>query len=601
MKSLTAKELINEYLNFFKEKGHTIIPSAPLVPEGDASTLFISAGIQPFVPYFTGADHPAGKRLTSVQKCLRTEDLEGVGDKQRHTFFQMLGNWSLGDYFKKESLSWSYEFITKVLQIDPKILHVTVFKGDDLVPFDTVAKETWLSLGIPEERIYAFGKEENWWEVGEIGPGGPDSEIYIDTGKEPCGENCNPSCRCGKYFEIWNNVFIEFYKNKNGSYTPLPKKNIDTGMGVERTIAILQGVNDTYKTEILFPIVETVEALSSKKYGESAESDKSIRIITDHLRAATFAISDGVVPSNSEQGYVVRRLIRKAVRHAKKINIAPNFTQQIAEKVIDIYKEIYPDLNNKSQSIIQAITEEEKTFMQTLERGLKQFEKIAANKENKGSISGQEAFDLYQSYGFPLEITQELARERNLIVEKGEFEKAFEKHQKLSRSAAKGLFKGGLAEAGKDTTHLHTATHLLNEALRQVTGNNSIAQKGSNITPERLRFDFNFDRKISPEELKNVEKLVNEKIKANLPVCFKEMSLEQAKQLGAQAQFGEKYGNRVKVYIIGDTNNPFSKEVCGGPHANSTGDLGQFKIIKEEAVGKGVRRIKASLTNPTSD
>lgn len=601
MKVLTAKQLINEYLNFFKEKGHTIIPSAPLVPEGDASTLFISAGIQPFVPYFTGADHPAGKRLTSVQKCLRTEDLEGVGDKQRHTFFQMLGNWSLGDYFKKESLSWSYEFITKVLQIDPKILHVTVFKGDDLVPFDTVAKETWLSLDIPEGRIYAFGKEENWWEVGEIGPGGPDSEIYIDTGKEPCGENCNPSCRCGKYFEIWNNVFIEFYKNKNGSYTPLPKKNIDTGMGVERTIAILQGVNDTYKTEILFPIVEIVEALSSKKYGESAESDKSIRIITDHLRAATFAISDGVVPSNSEQGYVVRRLIRKAVRHAKKINIAPNFTQQIAEKVIDIYKEIYPDLNNKSQSIIQAITEEEKTFMQTLERGLKQFEKIAANKENKGSISGQEAFDLYQSYGFPLEITQELARERNLIVEKGEFEKAFEKHQKLSRSAAKGLFKGGLAEAGKDTTHLHTATHLLNEALRQVTGNNSIAQKGSNITPERLRFDFNFDRKISPEELKNVEKLVNEKIKANLPVCFKEMSLEQAKQLGAQAQFGEKYGNRVKVYIIGDTNNPFSKEVCGGPHANSTGDLGQFKIIKEEAVGKGVRRIKASLTNPTSD
>jgi len=594
MKPLTAQKLIQKYLAFFKERGHAVIPSAPLVPHDDPSTLFITAGIQPFVPYFGGESHPQGKRLTSLQKCLRTEDLDGVGDPFKQTFFQMLGNWSLGDYFKREALSWSFEFITSELGIDPNTLHVTIFKGNQYAPYDKATEQIWLEIGIPKERIYPQGKEENWWEAGETGPGGPDSEIFVDTGQDPCGKNCQPNCPCGKYVEIWNNVFIEFMKQKNGTYKELPQKNIDTGMGVERTISILQQTKDNYKTELFAPIIAKIETLSAKKY--SGKFIRSIRIIADHIRAAVFIIAEGVEPGKTDRGYVLRRLIRRAIREGKKLGIEKDFTAQLAKIVFEIYTPLFPELEQNRAQILKIIAEEEKTFRKTLTAGLKQFEKMACRVCGK-TIGGKQAFDLYQSYGFPLELTEEIAKEKGLKVDTKSYLEEFKKHQEKSRTASKGHFKGGLADQCEETIKLHTATHLLNQALREILNKKDIAQKGSNITPERLRFDFSFDRKLTPAEIKKVEDLINRKIKENLPIYFKEMSPQKAEEMGAQAQFGHKYGKRVKVYIIGDEKDPFSIEICGGPHISSTQELGSFKIKKQESVGKGVRRIKATVEN----
>jgi alanyl-tRNA synthetase len=595
VKALTAKQLIDTYLNFFKERGHAIIPSAPLVPEGDASTLFISAGMQPLVPYLLGEPHQQGKRLVDVQKCLRTEDIEGVGEiYNRHTFFQMLGNWSLGDYFKKESIVWSFEFLTNELGIDPAKLHITIFKGNKNSPYDKEAEQAWLAVGIPKERIYSQGKDENWWEAGETGPGGPDTEIFFDTGKKPCGPKCGPSCKCGKYYEIWNNVFIEFNRKEDGTYESLKQKNVDTGMGVENTTAVLQGFDDNYQIEIWVPVIAEIERLSGKIYAESSEVTRNMRIVADHIRAATFVLAEGVCPSKTDQGYVLRRLIRRSIRHGKKLGIEDNFTGKVAAKVTEIYGDSYPELSRASQETLNTLTDEETTFRETLSKGLRQFEKISCDICGN-TISGKQAFDLYQSYGFPIEMTEELAVEKGFKVDKDEFQKEFATHQERSRTAAKGHFKGGLAEMSEETKKLHTATHLLNQALREVLKDKNIVQKGSNITPERLRFDFNFDRKLTGDEVGAVEGFINNKVEANLPVCFKDLSLEDAKKCSAQAQFGQKYADTVKVYFIGDPTHPCSVEVCGGPHVSSTGELGRFRIVKQEAVGKGVRRIKAVL------
>ena len=619
MQPLTAKQLIEKYLNFFKEHGHAIIPGAPLVPQDDPSTLFISAGMHPLVPYLLGEPHPLGKRLADVQKCLRTGDIENVGDTTHHTFLLMLGNWSLGDYFKKESIAYSYEFLTEVLKIDPQLISVTVFDGDETVPFDKESQEAWLEVGIPKERIYALGKEHNWWDAGNVGPGGPDTEIFIDTGKKPCSNECKPGCNCGKYLEIWNNVFIEFNRKEDGTYEPLKQKNVDTGMGLARTTAVLQGHFDDYQTELFMPIIKKIEALAGLSYSSieikgqiekafstegsrlaSARSNnikvtRSMRIVADHVRAAIFVASEGITPSKTDQGYVLRRLVRRAIRTGKNIGLETNFTKELGIVIINTYNDLYPELKEKADFILQTLDEEEKTFRRTLSKGLRQVEKLTANKESK-TIAGEEAFDLYQSYGFPIELTQEVAKEKGFNVDTESFAGEFEKHKELSRTAAAGHFKGGLAEQSIETTKLHTATHLLNQALREILGEQSIAQRGSNITPERLRFDFAFERKLTDEEVKKVENLVNEKIAANLTVKCMEMTPKEAKEKGAQAQFGHKYGEVVKVYLVGNkAEKPFSMEVCGGPHVNSTGELGRFRISKQESVGKGTRRIKAVL------
>jgi len=580
---LSYSELKQKYLEFFEERGHAIVPSAPLIPEHDPSVLFTTSGMHPLVPYLLGQPHPQGTRLADVQKCIRTTDIDDVGDDTHLTFFEMLGNWSLGDYFKKEAITWSFEFLMKVLNLDPKKLHVTVFAGDKDAPRDEEAANIWRSLGIHEKRIYFFPKEDNWWiQSINLGPCGPDTEMFIDTGKPKCGLDCKPGCHCGKYFEVWNDVFMQYNRTKEGIYEPLKQKNVDTGMGVERTLAMIHGLKSVYETDIFLPLLRIVQDTST------AYKERSARIIVDHVRAATFILGDerGISPSNVGQGYILRRLIRRAIRHARLIGAGEGLIQKLSSEIINIAEADYPLLNEKRDFIINELTNEEKKFLNTIEKGLKAFDKLVSNE----SISGKNAFLLFQSYGFPIEITKEIAEEKGIRLDLIGYEEEFKKHQEISRVGAEKEFKGGLADTSIESIKLHTATHLLGEALRRILSND-IKQKGSNITAERLRFDFNFGRKVTPEELKRVEALVNEHINQGLPVIKEEMTFEEAQETGAQAEFEQKYSEYVFVYSIG----AFSKEICGGPHVNNTNELGAFKILKEEAVAAGVRRIKAVL------
>ena len=584
---MQAIELRNKYLDFFKSKGHTIIPSSSLIPENDSSVLFTTAGMHPLVPYLLGETHPGGKRLTDYQKCLRTDDIEEVGDTGHLTYFEMMGNWSLGDYFKKESINMSYEFLTKELGIPNEKISVTCFAGDKDCPRDDEAASIWESVGIPKTRIYFFGKKENWWgPAGTHGPCGPDTEIFYDTGKEKCCSDCNPACNCGKYLEIWNNVFMQYNKTEDGRYEELKQKNVDTGLGLERTTFILQGKENVFETEIFKPIIDELRNIATNK------NEESYRIIADHLRASIMLILDSVKPSNIEQGYILRRLIRRVIRHLRKLGIDENKLKDIAKLNIDTIRNMYPELEQKQNEILEILDAEKNKFIKTLENGEREFEKIANKLKQQGidTIDSTSAFKLYETYGFPIEITEEMAIERGFKINSEEVQKLYKEHQEKSRLGAEQKFKGGLAEKNEETICYHTATHLLHKALKIVLGDH-VAQKGSNITTERLRFDFSHPQKVTPEELKKVEDIVNEQIKRDLKVVCEEMTLEEAKKSGAIGLFENKYGDKVKVYTIGD----FSKEICGGPHVEHTGELGKFVIKKEEASSAGVRRIKAIL------
>lgn len=584
---MQAKELKERYIRFFMEKHHAAISSASLMPEHDPTVLFTTAGMHPLVPYLMGNPHPQGKRLVNCQKCIRTGDIDEVGDPSHLTFFEMLGNWSLGDYFKKEAISWSFEFLTGVLGFSPDKISVSVFKGDDDAPEDRESADMWRSLGIPEDRIWFLPKKDNWWgPAGKRGPCGPCTEMFIDTGIERCKDSCKPGCSCGKYFEIWNDVFLEYNKIKENRYEKLKQRNVDTGMGVERTIAVLQGKKTVYETEAFLPLIKKIKELSKT---DNTRQELSIRIIADHIRASVFILGDdlGISPSNLDQGYILRRFIRRSIRHGKSLGIEKEFLSELAKIVIDIHKEDYIELKKNRDFIIDELKKEDEKFRKTLEKGLRKFEEMAKNS----IISGKEAFLLFQSYGFPIEMTGELAEEKKIKIDRKGFEKEFQKHQLLSRKGAEKRFKGGLGDNSIETTKLHTATHLLNQALREVLGKKDIFQKGSNITPERLRFDFNFDRKLEKEELRKVEEWVNERIKEELPVIKKEMTVEEARKAGAQGVFEHKYGQKVFVYSIGDR----SIEICGGPHVENTKELGRFRIKKEQSSAAGVRRIKAVL------
>ena len=597
-KTITADELRSKYIAFFKSKNHTEISGKSVIPENDPTVLFTTAGMHPLVPYLMGEPHPAGTRLTDYQKCIRTGDIDAVGDAAHLTFFEMLGNWSLGDYFKKEAIEYSFEFLTSpdYLNIPIDQLSVTVFAGDDKVPRDTESAEIWARLGIPKERIHFLPREDNWWgPAGETGPCGPDTEMFIDTGKPACGAECRPGCSCGKYVEIWNDVFMQYRKEQDGSYHILDRHCVDTGMGIERTVAMLQGKKSVYDTEIFTPLIETVEKITGYRYGSDPEKDISVRIICDHIRAATVILGDpkSVVPSNIGAGYVLRRIIRRAVRHGKKLGIDGIFLSAPARVVIEQYKGAYPELKEKEAAITAELEAEEKRFLETLKKGEAEYEKMKPNllKNPKKLIPGRLAFKLYDTYGFPIELTQELARESGLTVDMPEFEAAFKKHQEMSRAGSEQIFKGGLADHSEQTTAYHTATHLLHKALRMVLGDH-VEQKGSNITAERLRFDFSHPKPMTAEEKAEVERIVNEQIQADLPVTMEMMPLEEAKKSGAMALFGEKYEDVVKVYSIGN----FSKEVCGGPHVEHTALLGHFTIQKEQSSSAGIRRIRAVLT-----
>ena len=583
---MKAIEIRNTYLKFFEKHGHKIIPSAPLIPENDPSVLFTTAGMQPLVPYLLGETHPEGKRLTDYQKCLRTNDIDEVGDNRHLTYFEMLGNWSLGDYFKEEAITMSYELLTKEFGIDPNKLSVTCFAGDEDAPRDEVAANAWKKAGIPEERIYFYGKDDNWWIAGEEGPCGPDTEMYLDTGKPACGPDCQPSCSCGKYVEIWNNVFMEYYKSKDGSISKLKQQNVDTGLGLERMTMLLQGKETPFDTEIFLPIMEKLKELAKQ------DSIESRRIVAEHLRASIMVIADGGKPSNIDRGYVLRKLIRRMTRHLNKLQINLDELGNLIDLYIDTLQELYPELQSKKDMIKQTIIEEKNKFMKTLSHGEKEFEKVVAKakQENKTMIDGYTIFKLYETYGFPPEITTDLAKEQGFTVDLSEFDKLFKEHQEKSRQGSELKFKGGLAEQNEQTIAYHTATHLLHKALQIVLGDHA-KQCGSNITTERLRFDFTHPEKMTKEQLQQVENLVNEQIKRDLPVTCEEMTLEEAKASGATGLFENKYGEKVKVYTIGD----FSKEICGGPHVTHTGELGHFKIKKEESSSAGVRRIKAIL------
>jgi alanyl-tRNA synthetase len=555
--------------------------------------------MHPLVPYILGEPHPAGRRLVDCQKCIRTDDIEEVGDPSHLTFFEMLGNWSLGDYFKKDAIAFSYEFLTspRWLGFSPDVLSVTVFAGDDEVPPDSEAADIWKAVGIPPERIHYLPRKDNWWgPAGQTGPCGPDTEMFIDTGIPACGPTCKPGCHCGKYFEVWNDVFMQYNKTAEGKYLPLAQKTVDTGMGVERTIAMMQGKKTVFETELFWPIIEGLQGLTGKAYGADPATDTSIRIVADHLRSAVFILGDdrGVKPSNLGQGYILRRLIRRAIRHGRKLGLEKSFLSSLAPSVIGIYEGFYPELRQRGQIIAQELSAEEERFSETLQKGEKEFEKLLPNllKNPQKVIPGRVAFRLYDTYGFPIEITEELAREHGMSVDRKGFDEAFEKHQELSKAGAEKVFKGGLADNTEMTTRLHTATHLLHQALRQVLGPH-VGQKGSNITTERLRFDFTHPAPMTEEEVKKVQDIVNTQIARDLPVTMEVMSLEQAKAAGAIALFGEKYEEKVKVYTVGD----FSKEVCGGPHVQKTGELGTFVIQKEQSSSAGVRRIRAVLEN----
>ena len=573
------------YINYFVSKGHKQIPSAPVVPENDASVLFNTAGMQPLIPYLMGMAHPYGTRLCDYQKCIRTNDLDEVGDTYHHTFFEMLGNWSLGDYFKKDAITYSFEFLTKVLNIPVERLGVTVFAGNDTIPFDEESKNIWLSLGIPEERIAATS-EDNFWIAGETGPCGPDSEMFYWRSDDEIPKVFDPEDK--RWVEIWNDVFMQYEKKADGTVIELPKKNVDTGMGVERTTAILEGVNDNYASSVWRDVIEKIEKISGKSYKDDY---LSMRIIADHIRTSVFILGDdaGVVPSNTDRGYILRRLIRRMIRHARKLNIDLNsdFEVTLAELIINKYSKYYEELSKNKERIIAELTKEKVKFSKTLEKGLKVFEKETANL-NK--IDKDLAFKLYDTYGFPIELTCELAEEKNMEVDTEGFKEKFKEHQEKSRTASKGMFKGGLAGDSETETKYHTATHLLNAALK-ITVSEDVHQKGSNINNERMRFDFSCDHKLTPEEIKNTEDLVNKWIKEDLPVSVKEMTKEEAVKIGAEHMFIERYPDVVTVYFVGDV----SKEICMGPHVKSTSEIGTFKIVKEEASSAGVRRIKAII------
>ena len=651
MKQLSSNELRALFLKFFQKKGHSVIPSASVIPENDPTVLFTTAGMHPLVPYLLGQKHPQGTRLTDVQKCIRTGDIDEVGDMSHLTFFEMLGNWSLGDYFKDQMIPWSWEFLTSPewLGIDPDKLAFTVFEGDEDCPRDEEAANLWRKCGVKDDHLFYLPKEHNWWgPAGVTGPCGPDTEMFIIT-KKPCGPDCSPACHCGAYLEIWNDVFMQYNKQKDGSFVPLTQKNVDTGMGLERTICVLNGKKSVYETDAFTGILAKIEELCGKKYTSDDENTRAFRIVADHMRTSTFIIGDprGIGPSNVGQGYILRRLIRRAVRYGMGLGLQEGFTAEIAKVIIDQYKAVYPELEQNKAFVLEQLTLEEGRFARTLKQGEKEFDKVMNNlrrtreamekiladdtlaaaeeavkthvlrpqpdmvsaieavkagdlakvkaecqkiHDSLNVIDGRSAFKLYYTYGFPIEITKELAAENGLTVDEADFAKRFEQHQATSRSGAEQIFKGGLADHSEQTTCLHTATHLLQAALRKVLGD-EVHQKGSNITAERLRFDFTFGRKVTPEELAQVEALVNEAIAAKVPITMEEMTVSEAKAQGAMGLFESKYGEVVRVYTMG----PYSKEICGGPHANNTGDLVSFKIIKEEASSAGVRRIKATI------
>lgn len=583
---MRAIEIRNKYLDFFKKHGHAVIPSAPLIPENDPSVLFTTAGMQPLVPYLLGEKHPAGTRITDYQKCLRTNDIEEVGDNRHLTYFEMLGNWSLGDYFKEESIQMSYDFLTKELNIPAEKISVTCFAGDEDCPRDTTTAECWKKAGIPEERIYYFGKEDNWWIAGEEGPCGPDTEMFYDTGKAKCSPECNPSCGCGKYVEIWNNVFMEFYKDKNGKYSKLKQHNVDTGLGLERMTMLLEGKETPFETELFSPIINKLVELQKEDIIESR------RIVAEHLRSSMMIICDGGRPSNIDRGYILRRLIRRMIRHMNKLQISLNKLSTLIDINVDNLKEMYPALETNKDIIKAVILEEKDKFVKTLEKGEKEFSKEIEliKQQGKDIVPGKMVFRLYDTYGFPPEETEELASENGMKIDKEGFEKLFKEHQEKSRAGAEQKFKGGLASTGEMETKYHTATHLLNAALKIVLGLH-VHQRGSNITAERMRFDFSHPAKMTDEEKQKTEDLVNEWITEAIPVEHLEMKKDEAIRLGAEAMFIEKYGDIVSVYKIGDK----SLELCGGPHVKNTSELGHFKIKKEESSSSGVRRIKAIL------
>ncbi len=600
---MTANELRSKYIEFFKSKNHAEISGQSLIPENDPSVLFTTAGMHPLVPYLLGEKHPSGTRLTDYQKCVRTGDIDEVGDPSHLTCFEMLGNWSLGDYFKKESISYSYEFLTspKWLALDPKKISVTVFAGDENAPRDEEAASYWKENGMPEDKIAYLPASDNWWAAGPTGPCGPDTEIFYWVGEGLPPQGSNKGTDSENWMEIWNNVFMQYNRVDEKTLVPLPKKNVDTGMGLERTNCILQGKTSVYLTEVFQPIIAKIEQLSNYKYGSDEEKDKSVRIIADHSRASVFIIGDvkGVAPSNVGAGYVLRRLIRRAVRHGMKLGIEKAFLAEIADAVIENFKIAYPELETNAQKIKKELTAEEEKFRLTLKKGEAEFQKLLPNlmKNPKKIISGKVAYNLYETYGYPLELTQELGAENGFTVDVEGFKEAERKHQEASKSLDAGKAKGGLAEQSDVTTKYHTATHLLQQALVNVLGD-QVAQKGSNINNERMRFDFTFERPMTAEEIKKVEEIVNEKIKEDLPVSMEIMTLDQAKAEGARALFANKYGEQVKVYTIGRDSKTdwFSKEVCGGPHVQHTAQIGDFKITKEQSSSAGVRRIRAVIS-----
>ena len=582
---MKAIEIRNKYLDFFVKHGHKVIPSASLIPENDPSVLFTTAGMQPLVPYLLGEPHPEGKRITDYQKCLRTNDIDEVGDNRHLTFFEMLGNWSLGDYFKEESIKMSFEFLTKELGIPKEKLSVTVFAGDDDCPRDTLSAECWKNAGIEESKIYYYGKDDNWWIAGEEGPCGPDTEMFYDTGKPACSKDCQPSCDCGKYVEIWNNVFMEYYKDKNG-YRKLAKQNVDTGLGLERMTMLLEGKETPFDTELFKPVMDKLKEL------QKVDIIESRRIVAEHLRSSMMIIADGGRPSNLDRGYILRRLIRRMIRHMNKLQIDLTEISTLIDLNINNLKEMYPELEKNKEIIKNVILEEKNKFVKTLDKGEKEFIKEMNRiiSKNENVITGEIVFKLYDTYGFPPEVTKDLAAENNMTIDMKKFEELFKVHQEKSRAGAEHKFKGGLATTGEMETKYHTATHLLNAALKQVLGSH-VHQRGSNITAERMRFDFSHDSKLTPEEKQKIEDLVNEWIKQAIPVERMEMEKEKAIAIGAEAMFADKYGDIVTVYKIGD----ISTEICGGPHVKNTKELGHFKIKKEESSSSGVRRIKAIL------
>ena len=595
MKKMTSGELRSMWLNFFKSKGHAVIPSASVIPENDPTVLFTTAGMHPLVPYLLGSKHPAGTRLTDVQKCIRTGDIDEVGDASHLTFFEMLGNWSLGDYFKKEMIAWSWEFLTspEYLGLDKDKLAFTVFEGEGDIPRDEEAANYWMENGVKKENIYFLPREHNWWgPAGQTGPCGPDTEMFIIKDQPPCGPDCSPACSCGRFLEIWNDVFMQYNKTADGQYVPMAKKNVDTGMGLERTVCTLNGCKTVYETDAFTNIIAKISELSGKHYDDDEATTKAFRIVADHLRTSTFIMGDprGVSPSNVDQGYVLRRLIRRAVRFGMELGMPEGFTAEIGKVVIDQYAEVYPELKQNEAFVLEQFKLEETRFARTLRQGEREFEKAVSRMGESKVIDGVVAFNLYATYGFPIEMTRELAKEHGLTVDEAGFEKHFAEHQKSSHAGAEQRFKGGLADSSAQSARLHTATHLLHAALRRVLGD-EVAQKGSNITPERLRFDFSFGRKVTKDELAQVEALVNEWIKADVPVVMTETTVEDAKKEGAIGLFESKYGERVRMYTMGE----YSKEICGGPHASHTGELVSFKILKEESSSAGVRRIKAVI------